>query len=217
MGSEAVVPVGCSVGGVSAAREKWNHRYGDASTTPLPVAPAEWLVEHRALLEALPSGGRALDLACGDGRNARYLAELGFAVDALDVSDVVIGRLAEAAVALGLDVRPMVADLEHDPDLPRGQYAVVMNFNYLQRSLFGSLAAALRPGGLLFFETFARPHIEELGHDFPDEFLLAENELLGAFPGLHVRHYFEGVAERSGRPRGIASLVAERRDHPDTA
>jgi tellurite methyltransferase len=201
----------------SPAREKWNQRYGEASATPLPPTPAEWLVEHRALLDALPSGGRALDLACGDGRNARYLAELGFAVDAIDVSDVMIGRLGDAAVALRLDIRPRVADLEREPVLPRGDYSVVMNFNYLQRNLFGPLTQALRPGGLLFFETFARPHIDELGHDFPAEFVLADNELLVAFPGLHVHHYFEGVVARSGRPRGVASLVAERRDQPRTA
>lgn len=202
------------MGGVIAipAREKWNQRYGEESATPLPATPAEWLVEHRALLEALPSGGRALDLACGDGRNARYLAELGFAVDAIDISDVMIGRLGDAAVALRLDVRPRVADLEREPVLPRGEYSVVMNFNYLQRNLFGPLAEALRPGGLLFFETFARPHIDELGHDLPAKFVLADNELLVAFPGLHVHDYFEGVVARSGRPRGVASLVGERRD-----
>jgi tellurite methyltransferase len=196
------------------AQEKWNLRYGDGSTPALPPTPAEWLVEHRALLDALPRGGRALDLACGDGRNARYLAELGFSVDAVDVSDLMIGRLGEAATALRLDIRPRVADLEREPALARAAYSVVMNFNYLQRSLFAALEQALRPGGLLFFETFARPHVDELGHDFPAAFVLADNELLGAFPELHVREYFEGVANRSGRPRGIASLVAERRDRP---
>lgn len=203
--------------GPEEIREKWNARYAEASVTPLPATPAEWLVEHRSLLEALPPGGRALDLACGDGRNARYLAELGFVVDAVDVSDVVIRRLAGAAAAMELDVRPRAADLEREPSLPDGEYLVIANLNYLQRSLFDPIARALRPGGLLLFETFAMPHVDDLGHGFRRDFLLGENELLRAFPGLHVRHYFEGVATRSGKPRGVASLVAERREPSSTS
>jgi tellurite methyltransferase len=191
-------------------RGKWNQRYAEESVIAFPEAPAEWLVEHRSLLVASAGGGRALDVACGDGRNARYLAELGFDVDAIDISDVVVGRLREAAAKRGLNVSARAADLELEPDLPRGEYAVVVNFNYLQRSLFTGLAGALRPGGQLFFETFARTHLEELGEDFPAAFVLDDNELLRAFPGLRVRHYREGVVERSGKRRGVASLVAER-------
>jgi tellurite methyltransferase len=197
--------------GEEHARDKWNDRYARDSSVAFPDAPADWLVEHRPLIAALAPGGRALDVACGDGRNARYLAELGFAVEALDVSDVVIRGLRAAAPALRLDVTPRAVDLEAEPGLPADTYDVIVNFNYLQRSLFGALEQALRPGGLLFFETFATPHVDELGHDFPAAFVLADNELLRAFPALHVRAYFEGVAARSGRPRGIASLVAQRR------
>ena len=97
--------------------------------------------------------------------------------------------------------------------LPAHEYAVIVNFNFLQRSLFDGLARALRPGGLLLFETFGRAHVDDLGHDFRDEFLLGDNELLGAFAGLRVCHYFEGIVERSGRPRGVASLVAQQRGY----
>lgn len=193
------------------ARGKWNERYADESLPAFPDTPAAWLVEHRALLESRAAAGRALDVACGDGRNARYLAELGYAVDALDISDVAVRRLSTAAPTLGLAVTARVADLEADTALPNAEYDVIVNFNYLQRNLFDALAAALRPGGLLFVETFARPHVDELGHEFPEEFVLGDNELLRAFPGLRVLRYFEGVAERSGKPRGVAGLVAERR------
>jgi tellurite methyltransferase len=194
------------------AREKWNQRYARDAVAPFPDAPADWLVEHRDLLEAGPAERRALDVACGDGRNARFLAELGYAVDAVDISDVVIARLTSAAAGRGLSVRPRVGDLERAADLPAGRYDVIVNFNYLQRSLFAGLARALRPGGLLFFETFGRAHVDDLGHVLDPAFVLADNELLRAFPALRVRAYFEGVAARSGKPRGIASLVAERRD-----
>lgn len=194
------------------ARERWNARYGGAGFQAFPPQPAQWLDEHRELLVELATGEgvrRALDVACGDGRNARYLAELGFAVDAVDVSDVAIEALLAAAAKTGLAVAARVADLERDA-LPVACYDVVVCTNYLQRDLFGQLEAALRPGGLLVYETFSRAHVEELGRSFDPAYVLGDNELLRAFAGLHVRHYREGVVERRGGPRGLASLVAQR-------
>jgi tellurite methyltransferase len=188
------------------AREKWNRRYADPDFTAFPATPADWLVEHT---ELLPAGGLALDLACGDGRNSRYLAEHGFTVDALDISDVAIAALGAAAAAGGLDVRPRAVDLEGWRP-PADAYDAVVNMNYLQRDLFVPLAAALRPGGLLVFETFGAAHVSELGHEMDARFLLGRNELLDAFPTLLVCDYREGVAVRSGRPRGVAGIVARR-------
>ncbi len=191
---------------VPPVREKWNDRYAEPDFTPFPDTPADWLVENADLL---PPGGRALDVACGDGRNSRYLAERGFTVDALDVSDVAIRALQAAAAASGLDVRPRAVDLEAHV-LPDACYDAIVNVNYLQRDLFAPLAAALRPGGLLVFETFGAAHVSELGKEMDARFLLAPNELLGAFPTLHVCRHREGVAVRSGRPRGVAGIVARR-------
>jgi 2-polyprenyl-3-methyl-5-hydroxy-6-metoxy-1,4-benzoquinol methylase len=191
-----------------AARERWNARYDADTFEPFPPAPAEWLVEHRDLL-AGGAGRTAIDVACGDGRNARALAELGFAVDAVDLSDVVIERLRVAAAETGLRVVARAIDLERDA-LPANAYDVVVCMNYLQRNLFDALGAALRPGGLLLYETFAQAHVEELGRTFNPAFVLGHNELLRAFGDLHVVHYREGVAERRGGPRGVASLVARR-------
>jgi 2-polyprenyl-3-methyl-5-hydroxy-6-metoxy-1,4-benzoquinol methylase len=205
-----------TVRGVSSeSRERWNDRYGGGGFEPFPDAPAEWLAEHRALLCELRATGsdpaRALDVACGDGRNARWLAELGFAVDAVDVSDVAVGALRSAAAERGLRVDARVLDLERDP-LPAGPYDVVACMNYLQRELFAALEGALAPGGLLLYETFARAHVAELGRRLNPAYVLQRNELLRAFPALHVRHFREGVAERGGEPRGVASIVAQRLD-----
>ncbi len=192
-----------------SAQEKWNRRYAEPGFTPFPDTPSEWLVENRGLL-AGTAGARALDVACGDGRNSRYLAEeLGYAVEAIDVSDVAIAALRTAAAARGLALAARAVDLEAEP-LPPGPYDLIVNLNYLQRDLLGPLAAALRPGGLLVFETFTEAQVTELGHRFDPGFLLAPNELLHAFPGLLVRHYREGTVLRGGRPRAVASLVAER-------
>jgi cyclopropane fatty-acyl-phospholipid synthase-like methyltransferase len=188
------------------AREKWNRRYAEPDFAPFPGAAADWLVENGDLL---PGGGRALDLACGDGRNSRYLAERGFSVEALDISDVAVDALRAAAAAGGLDVRPRAVDLEAWRPAADA-YDAIVNMNYLQRDLFAPLAAALRPGGVLVLETFAQAHVTELGNRMDARFLLAPNELLRAFPTLEVCHYREGVRNRSGRPRGVAGIVARR-------
>jgi SAM-dependent methyltransferase len=194
------------------ARERWNARYEGAGFEPFPDAPAAWLLEHEALLRELAGSGgerRALDVACGDGRNARWLAELGFAVDAVDVSDVAIAALRDAAAERGLRVNARVVDLERD-GLQDAGYDAVVCMSYLQRDLFAALRSALAPGGLLLYETFAQAHVEELGRAFNPAYVLDRNELLEAFSELHVRHYREGVAERGAEQRGVASIVAQR-------
>lgn len=195
-----------------SARAKWNRRYGARPARPLPDAPAEWLAENRSLAAASP-GRRALDVACGAGRNALFLAGLGFEVDAVDVSDVAVDRLRAAARARSLSIDARRLDLERHP-LPRSGYDVIVQIDYLQRDLFGPLQRALAPGGILVAETVTRAHVEQLGHRFDLRFVLEPGELLRAFPKLQVRRYEEGVVERSGRPRAVASLVAQRPEGP---
>jgi tellurite methyltransferase len=192
--------------GRRGARERWNERRSTAGFEPFPDAPAEWLVEHAPLLRG---GGWALDVACGDGRNARLLAGLGYEVDAVDVSDVAIDALVATAAERAPGVHPRVLDVEREP-LPAREYDVVVDFFYLQRDLFPALERAVRPGGWLLFETFARAHVEELGNRMNPDYVLGDNELLHAFPALRVRHYREGVTERPRGPRGLASLLAQR-------
>jgi tellurite methyltransferase len=193
-------------GAAMDARERWNERYARADLVPFPDAPAQWLVQHRDLLAG---GGRALDVACGDGRNALYLAQLGYEVDAIDASDVVIAALRAAAAERALAIAPRVVDLEREP-LPPGPYDTIVTLNFLQRDLFGALQDALAPGGLLLYETLGQAHVEELGNSFDPDYLLDRGELLRAFPRLEVLVHHEGVVERSGRPRGVGSLVARR-------
>ncbi|HEV2060689.1 MAG TPA: methyltransferase domain-containing protein [Solirubrobacteraceae bacterium] len=190
------------------ARDRWNERYAQADRQWMPDTPAEWLVEHADLLSG---GGRALDVACGDGRNARYLAQLGYMVDAIDVSDVAIDALRAATVARGLTmaIAPRVVDLEREP-LPPGPYDVIVMTNFLQRDLFEPLQDALAPDGLLVFETLARAHVDELGHSFNPAYLVEHGELPRAFGRLEVVDHHEGVAQRAGKPRGVAGIVARK-------
>jgi tellurite methyltransferase len=192
------------------ARDRWNRRYAERGVPALQNAPSAWLVEHRALL-AEAHGRRALDVACGDGRNAGYLAKLGFAVDAVDVSDVAIDALRAAAASRGLSIHAAQCDLEQS-GLPAGPYDVVVQINYLQRDLFGPLAQALRPGGgILIVETFTRADRDEFGNGVDAPYLLDEGELPASFPDLEVIDHREAVIERGSRRRAVAGLVARRR------
>ncbi|MDQ3723779.1 MAG: methyltransferase domain-containing protein [Actinomycetota bacterium] len=194
-------------------RDRWNERYAQSDRQWMPETPAEWIVEHHGLLTG---GGRALDVACGDGRNALYLAQLGYMVEAIDVSDVAVAGLRAATQARGLTmtIAPHVVDLEREP-LPSGPYDVIVMVNFLQRDLFEALQEALAPGGLLVFETLARSHVDELGHSFNPDYLVEPGELLHAFARLEVLDHHEGVAQRSGSPRGVAGIVARRRADGD--
>jgi len=192
----------------AGARERWNRRYAERGVLPFASAPAPWLVENRGLLSSV-RGRRALDVGCGDGRNAVYLARRGFTVDALDISDVAIDALAAAATERQLPVRALRLNLETDP-LPDGTYDVIVQLNYVQRSLFARLAAALAPGGLVLAETVTTAHVDQLGKNFDKRFLLEPGELRDAFAELDLLRYQEGVHARSGGARAIASLVARR-------
>jgi tellurite methyltransferase len=206
------------------ARERWNRRWSERGVCPLQRAPAQWLVENARMLpgvdaRVLPGadvgmlpgadGRRALDVACGDGRNAVYLARLGFAVDACDVSDVAIDGLRTAASEAGLAITATRVDLEQEP-LPADRYDVVVQINYLQRGLFGSLVAALAPAGILVAETFTRAHVERAGGRLDERFLLRPGELLTACAPLRVLRYREGITGSPERRKAVASLVSQR-------
>lgn len=169
------------------------------------------MVQHRPLLEAQPKG-RALDVAAGRGRNSFLLAELGFDVDAVDVSDAAVRIVARRARERGAAVRGVRADVVETP-FPRPPYEVIVNASFLERSLFRRFEEALAPGGLVVFETFTRDHAESAGGNIAAEHALARGELRDAFPALDVLDYREAVVDRDLGPgrKAVASLVARRR------
>jgi len=191
-------------------RERWNARYRERGPAAFGEAPSDWLRQHEWLLREQPRG-RALDLACGNGRNARYLAGLGFEVEAIDISDVAIAWLQGLVDETGLHITPRAADLT-TIELPTGHYQAIVNFNYLERHLFPTIVKALAPGALLFFETFSHDQIELFDSKIRPRYTLAHNELLRAFLDLHVLHYREGIHWEASRERqrAVASLVARR-------
>jgi SAM-dependent methyltransferase len=140
-----------------------------ASSSPHAVAaPSDWIVRWTPLL---PANAQVLDVACGHGRHAHWFAGAGHRVTAVDRDPALLAPLAGIADIL-------VADLEADPwPLPGRQFDAVVVTNYLWRALFPALKAAVAPGGLLIYETFAQAHAA-LGRPRRPEFLLRPAELL---------------------------------------
>lgn len=185
-----------------ADREHWNARYESgkyAARTHPSVLLAAWN-------DRLPHG-RALDVACGLGRNAIHLAANGYAVDAMDISGVALAKARERAEAAGVAVNWIEVDLEQ-PDIARGAYAVVVVARFLDRPLIPRLIDALRPGGHIVYD---HHYIAPVDVDGPksNRFRARPNELLERFRALRVLSYEEGiVADPDGSRMALARLVA---------
>lgn len=190
-------------------REKWNARYAAKGRELFERAPSEWVAEHRDVIVA-HGPGRALDVACGGGRNAFFLAERGFDVDAVDVSDVAIDGVTAMAERRGLRVTTARADVERTP-FPRPPYRVVLAMNYLRRELFGRLEDAVDEGGLLVFQTW-------MDHPRAAGASLCPGELREAFPALELLAYREDPAAwRAGLVARRPSAGAAPRHGVDSA
>ncbi|MHC4952737.1 MAG: class I SAM-dependent methyltransferase [Planctomycetota bacterium] len=182
----------------------WDTRY-ESGERCAGQEPAALLRSHE---RHLPRGGRALDVAAGAGRNAVFLARRGLSVDAVDRSGAGLARAAELAREEGVTIHTIVADLV-DYDLGSETYDVVVNFHYLQRDLVPRIRRALRPGGLVVFETYTAQQLEIPGARGPSnpDFLLAPGELEAMFAGFEILFSAETVTEK----RAVASLVARKK------
>ncbi len=168
---------------MSDLRAKWDETYSQ----PLQqTEAAKVLAEHRYLL---PEHGQALDLACGLGGNALLLAEAGLSVDAWDISGVALRALQDQAAARNLRINTRQCNIT-PMMLPIDQYDVIVISRFLDRALCNAIMAALKTGGLLFYQTFTRNKIDQQGPSNPD-FLLANNELLRLFAPLTLIFYQE--------------------------
>jgi SAM-dependent methyltransferase len=158
--------------------------------------PSAWVVRWTS---SLAPSSRVLDVACGGGRHARYLAGLGHAVTAIDRDPPSIPG-----------VRCLRADLEDGGPWPlAGEvFDAVVVANYLHRPLFPALAAALAPGGVLLYETFMAGN-ERFGRPSSPAFLLRPGELWSAFDGLQIVAFEQGLA-RSPKPAMRQRLCARR-------
>ena len=163
--------------------------------------PSSWLVHNRRLL---PDAGDSLDLACGSGRNAIWLAGHGFRTIAVDRDAAAIEALDREAARRGLVIRAQVVDLEGgEPFLEPDTFDLIVVVHYLHRPLFPWLVRALRRGGVLVYETFTRAQAAR-GKPTNPAFLLEPGELVTLVQPLTITANREG--EFDGR--SLASVVA---------
>ncbi len=166
-------------------RQYWNDRYGEGSI--FGAEPNVFVAEH---LAGLPPG-RVLDLACGQGRNAVWLALQGHAVTAVDLSDVAIGQAVERADAAGVEIQFVVADvMDWDPD-PAAFDVVLLSYLQLEEGrrvvAHRKAAEAVAPGGTVFLIAHHPDNIEHGcgGPQVPDV-LFGEADLASDFAGFDI-------------------------------
>lgn len=206
----------------------WNRRYGEGSHASL--TPDPFLVSTYSEFLGKSKPGIAFDVAGGVGRHALWLAERGWKVKLVDISEVGIElarkniaahvsspqtfrpskrsrRVASQAMSSSCGIEAEVRDLRAEFDIGQEAFDLVLVFFYLQRSLFPALIAALKPGGFLIYKTYTAEQQRFAGGPSHPMHLLKSNELLYAFASLQILHYHEtshekGVAEMAARKMG---------------
>jgi len=182
----------------------WDERYRSGEHTtkePSPLLGA-------AIENSKP--GNALDIACGVGRHAIFLAEHGWNVTAGDSSRVGIEILKQRAREAGVSVDARVADLEQgefqiEPDA----YDLICVFYYLQRDLFPSIRAGVKTGGTVVAAIHLNDGKEDVKPANP-AFLLEPGELKQLFADWEITYYREGESEEGGHHHDTAYLIARK-------
>jgi SAM-dependent methyltransferase len=168
-------------------QEKWNSRYlrNIGSLTPSDIL-SKYLY--------LSPKGRALDIACGNGRNSKFLAQNGFKVDAVDISKVALNQLRE------YDTRINIVQEDLDTwQIPQNRYQLIINIRFLDRRLFPMIKKGLKPGGVIIFESFI---------DKKKDYCLEPNELLHAFNSFQIVYYEEKKNDPSDKFDQSVYMVA---------
>jgi len=172
--------------------QKWDTHY--EKYPPSEPVEACWLLQNH--LDQLPLTGKALDLACGLGGNARLMAKCGLTVEAWDISDVALTQLNNWAAVNQYKIQPVLTDID-SMLFPYQQFEVIVISQYLNRALFPQIELALKPGGLLFYQTFLAP----IQHQGPknEAYYLKTAELTQAWPNLTTLIYGEGNPNQQNR------------------
>lgn len=184
--------------------QDWNERYRlrERPKEDLDTTPALLVVE----TATKPAPGRALDLACGAGRNAVWLAEQGWEVTAVDAAEEAIEILRSRAKERGLKIDTVVANLEQDEfEIGPSRWDLIVMCYYLQRNLFQEAKRGVKPGGILI----SIVHITEPGEEAGPHRLLP-GQLDQFFSDWEILHRYEGKPNDSAHDRAVAELVARR-------
>lgn len=186
-------------------QKRWDEKHAKDHGTVLPSVFLQQIF-HEYSWRIQP--GRALDVATGKGRNALFLAEMGFSVDAIDISEVALQEARRQAQERSLTITFRQADLDN-VELPEAAYDLVLNFNFLQRSLIPKIKKALKLGGHIVFDTYLVDQ-RVLGHPRNPTYFLGHNELLELFRGFRIIYYREGRFAEGGNEIYRAGLLGQK-------
>ncbi|PHR58931.1 MAG: tellurium resistance protein TehB [Arcobacter sp.] len=181
-------------------KERWNEKY---LVAPMPKESSEILIKNISLAQK----GRALDIACGMGRNTHYLADNGFIVDAIDLSDYALKKVREAD-----NINKIDADLD-TYTFKENTYDLILKINYLDRKMFPNIIKALKKEGIFIYETFVKTPLDAGYHNPTNpDFHLELQELPKAFAELEVLFYEENDAiNLRGEKVRIASFIGKKK------
>lgn len=184
-------------------RSQWDKKY-KTKTYIFGKEPALFLKEHVNLLPV----GKALDIAMGEGRNAIYLAKKGFIVEGVDISEVALQKAKMLARDNNVTSKLLAINADLNTyTIKSDYYEVIMNFYYLQRSLFPQIKKGLKKGGIVVFETYTEEQLKNKeGQRIPKDYLLKIGELREAFKDFEILVY----RETNNGKEAIASLVARK-------
>mgnify|MGYP000303457825 CR=1 FL=1 len=186
--------------------DKWETRYRQGNY-PRRDYPSPFLDAWIPRLPATALQGRALDIACGAGRNALRLAQTDLRVDAMDISRAALELAATSAAQRGLEVNWIETDLDN-ATLGVGVYNVISVVRFMHRQMAQQVIDALAPDGWLLVEHHLQS-TQPVGGPTTNTFRLAPQELLRDYAGLRVLFYEECIDEdRDGRRMALARLVA---------
>jgi len=184
---------------------RWNDRF-EKKEFALGREPNPFLKKHTHLLPK----GKALDIASGEGRNAVYLAQHGFEVDAVDISEKGLRKARKLAQQKGVGINTLLVDLDQY-QIQKERYDLIANFYFLKRHLIPRIKKGLKKGGKVIFETYLLEH-RTLGTGGPKQakYFLKPNELLRLFKNFRILFYREGIFREGRKKKAVASLIAEK-------
>ena len=183
---------------------KWDRKY--QSKNIISNTPSSVLTTN---LHLLPCQGTALDLACGPGGNALVLADYGLETSAWDLSSVALSHLSKTAKSRQLSITIAHRDIVNQPP-DSNSFDVIVVSNFLDRSLIPAIISALKPNGLVFYQTFTKQRVVNPAPVNPN-YKLDPNELLRLFNPLTIRYYREdGTSGDNEEFQGLAMMVAQK-------
>jgi 2-polyprenyl-3-methyl-5-hydroxy-6-metoxy-1,4-benzoquinol methylase len=187
-------------------QKRWDERFRGKGFA-FGKEPNPFLKKHIHLLQK----GKTLDIAAGEGRNAIFLAQHGFEVDAVDISWVGLKKAQKLAREIGVKINTTFADL-NTYQIEKEKYDLIANFYFLRRGFIPKIKKGLKKGGRVIFETYTLEQ-KNVGAEGPKDpkYFLKSNELLRLFEDFRILFYREGVFKEGGRKKAIASLIAEKR------